>query len=79
MIYEEIRKEREAQLARYQSGQDDLWSCGEWAALVSHYSTRRIVGDLVGVNVQGFRADMVKVAALAVACIEAMDRKVTKC
>lgn len=54
---------------------DDKWSLGEWAALVSSYATRHAVGDLHAIDASAVRADMVKVGALALACIEAIDRK----
>jgi hypothetical protein len=71
----EISTERTAQLAKWGSAADDAWSPCEWAALVAHYATRHAVGDLHQVSVADLRSDMVKVGALAVACIEALDRK----
>lgn len=76
MSMQEIQAERDAQRAKWGSAKDDQWTPGEWAALVSHYATRTVFGDLRGVNLEAFRADMVKVGALALACIEAIDRKV---
>lgn len=75
MSIQEIQAEREAQKAKWISAKDDQWTPGEWAALVSHYATRTVVGDLRGVNLKAFRADMVKVGALAMAAVEAVDRK----
>jgi hypothetical protein len=75
MSTQEIQAERDAQLARWGHDADDVWSLGEWAALVSHYATRHVVNDLRAVELKVFRADMVKVGALALACIEAIDRK----
>lgn len=72
----EIKNERAAQLAKWGIATDDKWSAGEWAALVAHYASRHVVGDLRAINLALFRADMVKVGALALACIEAIDRKV---
>ena len=75
MSTQEIQAERDAQLARWDNSADDTWSIGEWAALVCHYATRHVVSDLHAVALKTFRADMVKVGALALACIEAIDRK----
>lgn len=75
MTTKEIQAERDSQLARWGHAEDDAWSLGEWAALVSHYATRHVVNDLRAVDLKAFRADMVKVGALALACIEAIDRK----
>ncbi len=75
MSTQEIQAARDAQLARWDHAVDDTWSLGEWAALISGYATRHIVGDLAAIELKTFRADMVKVGALALACIEAIDRK----
>ena len=66
--------EREQQKARWSSENDVIWTPGEWAALVNRYATRNIFGDLRNVDLKAFRIDMVKAAALAVACIEALDK-----
>jgi hypothetical protein len=71
----EIQVEREAQKARWSAENDQAWTPGEWAALVSHYATRSVSGNLRDIDVLAFRADMVKAAALALGCIEALDRK----
>lgn len=71
----EISNERAAQLAKWGSASDDAWSLGEWAALVAHYATRHAVGDMHSISAADIRSDMVKVGALALACIEAIDRK----
>lgn len=76
MSTKEIQAERDAQLVKWGHAADDMWSLGEWAALLSHYATRSAVGDLHAIDRAKFRADVVKVGALAVACIEAIDRKV---
>lgn len=75
MSIHEIQAERAAQLDRWDHAADDTWSIGEWAALVSHFATRHVVGDLPMVDLRTIRADMVKVGAVALACIEAIDRK----
>ncbi len=76
MTIQEIQTERAAQLAKWGHADDDKWSLGEWGGLVAHYATRATVGDLHAIDAAKVRADMVKVGALALACIEAIDRKV---
>lgn len=75
-IAQEFHVERTAQEAKWGDANDDKWSLGEWAALISHYATRQTVGDLRSVDSDKFRADMVKVGALAMAAIAAIERKV---
>lgn len=70
----EIADERAAQIVKWGAA-DDAWSLGEWAGLIAHYATRQTAGDLHAIDAAKVRADMVKVGALAVACIEAIDRK----
>lgn len=78
MIYDEIKSERAEQVQMFSAADDDRWSPGEWAALVARYATRSINGDLHQIDPAWLRADMVKAAAVAVACIEAIDRKAGK-
>jgi hypothetical protein len=75
LIAQEFHAERIAQEAKFGYANDDKWSYGEWASLISHYATRQTVGDLHAVDPAKFRADMVKVGALAMAAIEAQERK----
>lgn len=74
-IAQEMRVERMAQHAKFGDENDAKWSPGEWAALISHYATRQTVGDLHAVDAARFRADMVKVGALAMAAIQAVEMK----
>ena len=74
MSIREIQAEREAQKARFDTMNDLTWTLGEWAALVSRYATRSVSGDLRAIDVKAFRSDMVKAAALALACIETLDK-----
>jgi len=74
-IAQEFHAERAKQEAKWGDANDDKWSPGEWASLISHYATRQTVGDLHAVDAAKFRADLVKVGALAMAGIEAIDRK----
>ncbi len=77
MSIQEIQAERDAQLAKWGHADDDKWTPAEWAALLAHYSTRLAVGDLRAIDMAALRRDMVKVSALALACVEAIDRKVS--
>ena len=72
---QDVSRERQQQALRWGMANDDEWSLGEWAALVSHYATRSAVGNLRIIDRTRFRSDMVKAGALAVACVEALDRK----
>ena len=76
MSIQEIQAERDAQRAKWGDSDDDKWTPAEWSALLAHYATRRAVGDLRAIDVTALRSDMVKVGALALACIEAIDRNV---
>ena len=73
-IAQEFHVERAAQEVKWGDRNDDQWSPGEWAALISHYATRQTVGDLHAVDAAKFRADLVKVGALAMAAIQAAER-----
>lgn len=74
-IAQEMHVERTAQQAKWGAENDAKWSAGEWAALISHYATRQAVGDLHAVDLDKFRADLVKVGALAMAAIQALEAK----
>jgi len=72
--YDEIKAERTHQEQKWGTAFDDRNTPYNWAAYIGQYSTRHLIGDPAVVQVSDFRADMVKVAALAVAAIEAIDR-----
>lgn len=74
-IAQEMHAERMAQHAKFGDENDAKWTPGEWAALISHYATRQTVGNLHAVDAAKFRADMVKVGALAMAAIQATELK----
>lgn len=77
-IAQEFVAERMEQIKRFgdtDGANDSKWSPGEWAALISHYATRQILGDLHAVDLAKFRADMIKVGALAMAAIQAAELK----
>lgn len=75
MSMQEIQAEREAQKAKWGADADDKWTTAQWAAVICHYATRFQYGDLNQVDRAKVRADMVKVGALALACIESFDRQ----
>ena len=75
MSIQEIQAEREAQKATWGAEADDKWTPAQWAAVICRYATRLQYGDLNQVDPAKVRADMVKVGALALACIESFDRK----
>ena len=74
-IAQEMHIERTAQQAKWGDENDAKWSPGEWAALISHYATRQTVGDMHAIDAAKFRADMVKVGALAMAAIQALEMR----
>lgn len=74
-IAQEFHVERTSQETRWGDANDDKWSLSEWSALISHYATRQVCGDLHAIDDAKFRADMVKVGALAMAAIQSIERK----
>lgn len=72
--YDEIKAERDHQNQKWGTAFDDKNTPYNWAAFIAQYATRNLIGDPTAVSTEKFRADMVKVAALAVAAIEAIDR-----
>ena len=73
MSLREIQAERDAQKLAFDLSNDLTWTPGEWAALVSRYATRSVSGDLRKMDTKAFRRDMIKAAALALACVETLD------
>lgn len=81
-ILEEIKNERARQDAMWGHEIDDTkntpWM---WAAYIAQYATKWMVGSFTPferTTVDGFRTCMVKVAAIAVAAIESLDRQRAK-
>lgn len=78
-IYEEIRKEREYQIAKWGNDKDDeLNNPNDWVAYITHHSSRWFPGGFRPYDretLEVFRKQMIKVATLAVAAIESHDRK----
>lgn len=73
-IFSEVEAERQYQENKWGNAFDDKNSPYNWSAYIGQYSTRNLIGDPAKVDPAKFRADMVKVAAIAVAAIEAHDR-----
>lgn len=75
-VLAEVKAERAYQDQKWGTTTDDINTPHHWAGYVSQYATRHLIGDPRNpVDLVAFRADMVKVAALAVAAVEALDRK----
>jgi hypothetical protein len=78
-IFQEIRAEREYQERRWGNGADDtLNTPWMWSAYIAQYATRWMAGTFLPLGrdvTDAFRACMVKVACLAVAAIESVDRQ----
>jgi hypothetical protein len=78
-LYDELKAEREYQEAKWGIEVDDTkntpWM---WAAYIGQYATRWMVGSFLPLKqdvTNNFRACMVKVATLAIAAIESIDRQ----
>ena len=78
-IYEEIKAEREYQETKWGTKVDDTrntpWM---WAAYIGQYATRWMVGSFPPLKrdvTNEFRTCMVKVATLAIAAVESLDRQ----
>jgi hypothetical protein len=78
-IYDEIRAEREHQQKRWGNEVDDTkntpWM---WAAYIAQYATRWMVGSFMPLGratTDSFRGAMVKVASIAIAAVESIDRQ----
>jgi len=69
-VLNEVAQERERQINTY-GWDDSLNSKNDWAAYVTTYAGRAR-DERIG---EDFRRNMIKVAALAVAAIEACDRE----
>lgn len=72
-VYDDIQTERLAQLSVYDREADDVLLPVHWVFLVCRHATRAIQ-DSAPDSITIFRRQMVRVAALAVAAVEAVDR-----
>lgn len=77
-IYDEIKAEREYQKEKWGVEKDDtLNTPNDWVAYIANHSSRWFPGGFRPYSeevVADFRTQMVKVATLAVAAIESVDR-----
>lgn len=77
-VYHDIQTERAVQRAKAHGGDTDAFDKGltrnDWVAFVSTYAGRASTAFRNKHEGQDFRENMVKVAALAVAAIEAHDK-----
>ncbi len=78
-VFQDIQNERERQIAKAHGGDTNAFDQGltrnDWVALIAAYNGR--ASDKVFRNKhdgQDFRENMIKVASLAVAAIEAHDK-----
>lgn len=74
---DEVKAERAYQDTKFGTAFDDKNTPYNWAAYINQYATRNLIGDPAAVSIEAFRKDMVKVAATAIAAIEAIDRAAT--
>jgi hypothetical protein len=74
-ILKEVRDERDYQDTRWGHDADDTRTPYQWAAFIVQYASRDLTGDPANIDHENFRSSMVKVAALAVAAIEAHERR----
>ncbi len=77
-VLNEVAEEREYQNTKWGQDFDDSNSFEAWNTYLTHYSSRHLVGDIASKFnadfINAFRDDMVKVAAIAVAAVESIDR-----
>lgn len=78
-VYEEVQKERLYQQARYGNDADDEKNTpNDFVAYISHHATRWFNGGFAPYSkgtIADFRKQMIKVAALAIAAVESIDRQ----
>lgn len=78
-IIQEIFAERDHQIAKWGNTADDTKNRpNDWAAYIAHHSTRWFDGTFApyrSPTVVAFRKEMIKVATLAMAAIESLDRQ----
>jgi hypothetical protein len=77
-VYEEVRAERAAQDAKWGGPEhDDAHDADDWLDYIARKgeSAMELVGEGSARNDTAFRRRMIQIAALAVACVESMDRQ----
>jgi hypothetical protein len=74
-VFDEVDTERAMQVAQgYTAEKDDLHSPHAWVALIARH-LGLTVEESAGIDPIKFRTQLIKVAALAVAAVEAFDRE----
>lgn len=73
-VLQEIRDEREYQKKRYDQAFDDANTPNDWVSYITTYAGQAGTATRNDRTLENFRKMMVKVAALAVAAVEAADR-----
>ena len=74
-VLAEVEKERDRQREKWGDDFDDANTQQDWAAFIMHYTAVGITSRLGAAPGRSFREAMLKVATLAVAAIEAHDRR----
>ena len=74
-VLKEVMLERIAQEATWDKANDDGLTLEQWVCLLAHYASRQFVGDFAKIETEDARRDFIKVAAVAIAAVEAIDRK----
>lgn len=74
-VMKEVYIERMKQSDTWDEKNDDGLTVEQWACLISHYANRHIVGDFSMITWQDIRTDFIKIGAIAMAAVEAIDRK----
>lgn len=74
-VLAEVAKERAYQTQKWGNTFDDGNSQQDWAAFIMHYTAVGITSRLGAAAGRPFRQAMIKVAALAIAAVEAEDRR----
>lgn len=79
LIYAAIDAERDHQVRKWGTDADDKVNFpNDWVAYINHHATRWFKGGFAPYDpdtINDFRTQMVKVAALAVAAVESIDRQ----
>jgi hypothetical protein len=78
-IFDEIYAEREYQKKRWGDELDDKYNTPlMWVAYLTQYATKWITGSFLPFDrkvTDSFRSSMIKVATLAIAAVESLDRQ----
>lgn len=72
-IIKDIDDERDRQILRYNQAHDDKYSPGNWLRIIWATATNAVTRD--GHDLDTFRKQMVRIAAVAIAAIESVDRR----